>query len=157
MPIITEQTVERGRDDGVCGPVEGLLYGETGRLTQFGALVEILPPGSRSSLKHWHAAEDEMVLVLEGELLLHEGDKITPFRAGEVATFKAGEPVGHCLENASDAPARYLIIGTRARTDTITYPDHRRVCHIDRAAERYEWTDLDGNPASNAYEEHSET
>ncbi|WP_431286740.1 4Fe-4S binding protein [Roseateles chitinivorans] len=32
-----------------------------GGLTQFGAFIEVLQPGCRSSIKHWHSAEDEMV------------------------------------------------------------------------------------------------
>ena len=39
-------------------------------LTQFGAHVEILPPGAHSSLRHWRTASDEVVLMLEGELAL---------------------------------------------------------------------------------------
>ena len=39
-----------------CGPCRAILLSDTGRLTQFGAFIEILPPGSRSSLPHWHAA-----------------------------------------------------------------------------------------------------
>jgi oxalate decarboxylase/phosphoglucose isomerase-like protein (cupin superfamily) len=42
------------------------------RPDQFGAFVEILQPGSRSSLRHWHSAEDEMVYVLEGRVTLVE-------------------------------------------------------------------------------------
>ncbi|MCL6436400.1 MAG: cupin domain-containing protein [Leptolyngbyaceae cyanobacterium HOT.MB2.61] len=42
--------------------------------------MEVLQPGSRSSNKHWHSAEDEMVYVLEGEITLIErrhGDCVT--------------------------------------------------------------------------------
>lgn len=31
-----------------------------GGLTQFGAYVQTLQPGARSSNKHWHECEDEM-------------------------------------------------------------------------------------------------
>ena len=40
------------------------LLSETGGLTQFGAFVETLPPGSASSDRHWHEGEDEFLLVL---------------------------------------------------------------------------------------------
>ena len=45
-----------------------------GGLTQFGAHLERLPPGSRSSFRHWHETEDEFVLILSGEVILHEDD-----------------------------------------------------------------------------------
>ncbi len=41
-----------------CGPYRALLVSDTSGLTQFGAFIEILPPGSASSIKHWHAHED---------------------------------------------------------------------------------------------------
>lgn len=155
MPIFRPDTVLGDASDGQdnpCGPYEALLYSDAGGLTQFRAFVEVLPPGSRSSIKHWHSTEDEMVYMLAGEVLIHEGDTTTPLRPGEAATFKAGDPVGHCLENASDAEARYLVIGTRGAADTITYPDHDRILRFTRTPETRNWTDFDGNPAQSPYQ-----
>lgn len=69
--------------------------------------------------------------MLTGEVLLHEGDSVTPLHAGQVATFKAGVAAGHCIENASTAEARYLVIGTRSSGDTVTYPDHDRILYFE--------------------------
>ena len=124
---------------------------EAGGLTQFGAFVETLPPGSLSSLKHWHSAEDEMVYVLEGEVTVHEGETVTVLIPGDAATFRAGDAVGHCLENRSEREVRYLVVGTRAPVDMITYPDHDRVCLRDRALPDDIWTDGEGQPAESAY------
>lgn len=151
MPIHTPETAQVESSDGVgdpCGPYRALLYSDTGGLTQFGAFVEILPPGSRSSTKHWHATEDEMIYMLEGEALLHEGGDVTPLRPGQAATFKAGVAKGHCLENASQNDARYLVIGTRNAEDVVTYPDHDRVMTFTRATEARVWTDMAGQPAA---------
>jgi len=136
---------------GGCGPKRTEWISEAGGLTQFGALIEMLPPGSRSSIKHWHSAEDEMVYVLEGEITLIEGDREIILRPGDAATFKAGAPVGHYLENRSDAPTRCLTVGTRAAIDTITCPDHARVCFRDRSLPDDIWTDAHGQPATNPY------
>lgn len=137
--------------DAICGPSRTLAIGAAGGLTQFGAFVEILPPGSRSSIKHWHSAEDEMVYVLEGEITLIEGGTETLLRPGDAATFRAGEPVGHVFENRGKGPTRCLVVGTRAAVDTITYPDHDRVLHRDRSLPNDVWTDGKGQPASNPY------
>ena len=150
MPIHSPDTVKTDESDGVddpCGPFQALLFSDAGNLTQFGAFEEILPPGSASSLKHWHQVEDEMVYVLEGEVTLHEGDTSTVMRKGEAATFKAGEPVRHCLENNSTAPVRYLVIGTRAPKDVVTYPDNDRVVTHTRVGQ-----DRNGNPAKSLYD-----
>ena len=124
---------------------------EAGGLTQFGALIETLPPGARSSIKHWHSAEDEMIYVLDGEITLIEGDTETLLRPGDAATFRASHPVGHYLENRSATATRCLTIGTRAPVDTITYPDHDRVCLRDRSLPEDIWTDSAGNPAESPY------
>lgn len=108
--------------DGICGPYTAHLLSDSGGLTQFGAFIETLPPGSASSTLHWHASEDELVHLLSGTVTLVEGDTETPMHPGDTACFKAGHPVGHCLRNDSDAPAAYIVIGTRSGEDIVTYP-----------------------------------
>lgn len=39
------------------------LLGDAGGLTRFGACIETLAPGSRSSRKHWREREDKFVFV----------------------------------------------------------------------------------------------
>ncbi len=126
---------------------------EPGRLTQFGAFIHVLQPGTRSSIKHWHSNEDELVYVLDGEVTVIEGQTESVLQAGDAATFKAGDPVGHSLWNRSDTPTRVLVVGTRAQTDCVTYPDHNRQLHRDRSQPEDAWTDLHGDPASNPYAE----
>ncbi len=153
VTVITpgQMVVEENSPESPCGPSRSLWISEAGGLTQFGAFIEILPPGSRSSIRHWHSSEDEMVYVLEGEITLIEGDTETRLHPGDAATFRAGEAVGHYLENHSQAPTRCLVMGTRAPVDTITYPDHDRICHRDRSQPDDRWTDGQGHPASSPY------
>lgn len=154
MPIYTPKSVLRDASDGAgnpCGPYEALLFSDAGGLTQFGAFVEILPPGSKSSIKHWHETEDEMVYVLAGEATLHEGDSITRMAPGEAATFKAGDPVGHCFENASATDLHLLVIGTRAKSDTVTYPDNDCILRYDRETDQRGWTTFEGTPRGTPY------
>lgn len=138
-------------ENAAVGPCQAIEYSDLGGLTQFGAFVEILPPGSKSSLKHWHANEDELVYMLTGEVILHEGETETPFRAGQCATFKAGVAVGHCLENRSDGDATYLVVGTRSGADTVTYPDHDCILTYDRASDTRSYRTFDGKPRESAY------
>ncbi|QYU70120.1 cupin domain-containing protein [Leptolyngbya sp. 15MV] len=140
----------RGADE-VCGPSRSYSIGDAGGLTQFGAILEVLPPGSRTSLTHWHAAEDELVYVLEGQVTLVEGEAETVLGTGDAATFKAGVPIGHHLENRGGAEARILVVGTRAPVEAITYPHQDRVCHRDRSLPHDVWTDGSGRPAPNPY------
>ena len=92
-------------------------------LDQFGVNLTRLKPGAQSAQRHWHAAEDEFVFVVEGTLVLCEDDGETVLEAGDAAAFKAGVANGHCLVNRSGADAVYLEIGTRLGRDEVDYPD----------------------------------
>jgi uncharacterized cupin superfamily protein len=99
------------------------LLGDAAELTQFGVNLLRLPPGAWSSQRHWHAAEDEFVWVVEGEVVLvsdHGEELLGP---GDCAGFKAGEPNGHHLQNRSTRDALLLEIGSRDPKDEIDYPD----------------------------------
>jgi uncharacterized cupin superfamily protein len=153
MPVIRPEKflVEEVHSSEASPPNRDLWISEPGGLTQFGAFVQEIQPGARSSIKHWHSAEDELVYVLEGEVTVVEGPSHSVMRAGDAATFKAGVAVGHFLWNEGGAVARCLVVGTRALFDRITYPDHERVCIRDRSQPDDVWTDLAGNPASSPY------
>ncbi|MEL6451917.1 MAG: cupin domain-containing protein [Pseudomonadota bacterium] len=153
MPVIKQGTakhVEGGADDPL-GPYTATRISDTGGLTQFGALIEELPPGSSSSFAHWHSAEDEMVLVLSGTVTLIENGVETALHPGDAACWPAGQAVAHRLHNRSDGPVRYLAIGTRARADQVTYPDLDRVLHRDRDADTVSYTTRDGAPADSPF------
>lgn len=153
MPVFAfdQLITEVNKVEGSAEPNQTRWISESGELSQFGAFIEILQPGCTSSIKHWHSAEDEMVYVLDGEITVIEGSSETLMRGGDVATFRAGVPVGHYLENRSLSPTRCLVVGTRAQVDRITYPDHDRVCLRDRSLPDDIWTDLAGRPASSPY------
>jgi uncharacterized cupin superfamily protein len=135
----------------ILGPGPGAyryqLLSDPGGLTQFGAFLEELPPGSRSGHRHWHENEDEMVILLQGTLTLVE-DSETPLISGDVAAWPAGHPVGHRLDNRSDQPARYLVIGTRRHRDRVHYTDHDLITEKDGPARRY--LHRDGTPYGDA-------
>jgi len=128
-------TVNRltGQNDG---PYSQLVLGDQAKLTQFGVHLEQLPPGSRSSHRHWHETEDEFVFVLSGQLVLVE-DQESTLNAGDAAAWAAAAPVAHCLENRSASVAVYLTVGTRASTGAVHYPDHDIVMHHDESGRRF--------------------
>lgn len=125
---------------GGLGPYAYAVLGDAGGLSQFGVHLETLPAGSQSSFRHWHMAEDELVFVLSGQVVLVEETE-TLLAAGDVAAWPANHPVGHCLQNRSDAPATYLTIGTRKDADVIHYPDHDLITHKNGTARRYTHAD----------------
>ena len=118
------------------GPYAYQLLSDPGGLSQFGAFIEELPPGSRSGHRHWHEAEDEMVYILSGTGILLE-DHETPLQPGDVACWPAGMPTGHRIDNRSDQPLRYLVIGTRLQDDVIHYTDHDLITTKSGTARHY--------------------
>ncbi len=97
---------------------------EAAGLTQFGANLVTLEPGAWSSQRHWHSHEDELVVMLSGEAVLVEDGGETLLHPGDIATFRAGTPDGHHLQNRSTAPAVFLAIGNDDPVnDECHYPD----------------------------------
>lgn len=97
--------------------------GDAAGLTQFGVNRLRLPPGAWSSQRHWHAAEDEFVYVLEGEVVLVTEAGEAVLRPGDCAGFRAGDPDGHHLQNRADRDAVVLEVGHRDDGHFVDYPD----------------------------------
>ena len=119
-----------------CKPRRRWRLGDAVGLDQFGVNLLRLPAGAWSSQRHWHAAEDEFVWVVEGEVVLVEEDGETVLVAGDCAGFKAGVPNGHRIENRSDREAVLLEVGSRRPAeDACDYPDIDMILPI--GADRY--------------------
>lgn len=121
-----------------------LRLGEAGGLTQFGVNLVMLDPGARSSLRHWHMYEDEFVMVTQGDVTLIEDEGETGMRPGDCAAFPAGVANGHCFLNKTDAPAAFLVVGTKAPQEVATYSDIDLIVEIGGGVAHF--TRKDGTP-----------
>jgi uncharacterized cupin superfamily protein len=101
----------------------GIALGNPFGISQFGANITVLAPGAWSSHRHAHAEEDELLMALEGEMVIVDNNGRHPFRPGMVAGFKAGGGNAHQVVNESGSEARFLVIGTRSQTESVVYPD----------------------------------
>jgi uncharacterized cupin superfamily protein len=148
MTIIKAGTARQVRSspDDAHGPYRAILISDTGDLTQFGAFIEVLSPGARASDPHWHATEDEMILLLAGELTVVEDGTEALLLPGDAACWRAGDPAAHTIRNDGIEDARYVVIGTRSPRDVISYPENDRVLHFDRTTGSRRYTDLAGKP-----------
>ena len=97
--------------------------GDAVGLTQFGVSLTRLPPGAATAHRHWHEAEDELVFVLSGELILIDDEGEERLSSGDAAAFKAGVANGHHIVNRSSDDALILEVGTRAAEERGHYPD----------------------------------
>jgi uncharacterized cupin superfamily protein len=110
--------------DEPCAKRSRRRVGDAAMLTDFGVNLTRLPAGTWSSQRHWHAAEDEFIYIVEGEVVLVTDSGEETLRAGDCAGFKAGVPDGHHLQNRTDRDAVLLEVGSRRPDqDETTYPD----------------------------------
>jgi uncharacterized cupin superfamily protein len=100
-----------------------LRWGQAGGLTQFGVNIVRLEPAGMSSLRHYHMQQDEFAIMLSGTCVLIEDDGEYEMQPGDCAAWPAGEANGHHLVNKTDAPATFLVVGTRTPTETCIYSD----------------------------------
>ena len=90
---------------------------------KLGASIDTVPPGMRSCPYHFHHAQEEMFVILEGEGTLRVAGEMLPLRAGDIAFIPAGPEYPHQIINTSGAPLKYLSISTRDVPEIVEYPD----------------------------------
>jgi uncharacterized cupin superfamily protein len=118
--------------------------GDASGLTQFGANIVRLEPGGLSSLRHYHMQQDEFLVMLSGALTLIDDYGEHQMLPGDCASFPAGEANGHHLKNKTEAPASFLVVGTRTPTETAYYSDIDMMVTDD--ANGFSFTRKDGSP-----------
>jgi uncharacterized cupin superfamily protein len=118
--------------------------GDHAGLKNFGVNLTRLDPGAESSMRHWHARQDEFIYVLEGEVTLVTDAGRQKLETGMAAGFPAGKADGHQLVNETKRPVLYLEIGDRTPGDGATYSE------ADLAAKlvdgKWVFTHKDGSP-----------
>jgi uncharacterized cupin superfamily protein len=90
-----------------------------------------LPPGEAAYPYHFHLAEEEVLVVLEGTPTLRTGDGLRELEQGEVVAFLTGERGAHQLLNRTDRPIRFLAISNQ-QPDIVMYPDSDKVAAFER-------------------------
>lgn len=136
MIIRKDQTKPDRQASEAFGTADTFRLSDVGGLTQYGAYVQVLQPGARSSNRHWHEKEDEFLYVLSGEVTVTENDGAHTLRAGDSACWPAGQPNAHHVSNQSSEPCSYLIVGTRVTHDVCHYPDTGRTLYSEGATWR---------------------
>lgn len=96
--------------------------GPASGLTQFGVSHVTLKPGAWSSQRHWHAGEDEFVVVLAGQAYLVDDKGEDVMNPGDCASFPAGQRNGHVLQNRGQTDCLFIAVGRPSETDC-HYPD----------------------------------
>ena len=105
------------------GQVIGLEAGSE----RLGASLYEVAPGHANCPYHWHAANEEMLIVLSEGLTLRDADGWRDLAEGEVVSFRRGERGVHQVANRGNAPARFLVVSEMRYPEIPVYPDSGKV------------------------------
>jgi uncharacterized cupin superfamily protein len=91
----------------------------------------VLPPLKYTCPPHWHSAEHELFVILEGggRLLLYDNaggvKEQHPLRAGHVVSRRGGSGVAHMFQ-AGEGGMTMLLYGQRIPNETTFYPRSKK-------------------------------
>jgi uncharacterized cupin superfamily protein len=111
---------------------EGFSYrdcwlGNQAGAERLGASLYEIEPGQATFPYHWHTANEEVLLVLEGTVTLREPGGAREVPAGEVVAFPRGERGAHQLYNRGGDRARFIVLSEMNWPDPCVYPDSGKV------------------------------
>lgn len=91
-----------------------------------------IPPGQKAYPYHFHLAEEEALIVLEGSPSLRTPAGTRRLNAGEAIRFPTGEEGAHQVSNESEETVRLLAISTHGAPDIVIYPDSGKLSAAER-------------------------
>ncbi|WP_163306695.1 cupin domain-containing protein, partial [Enterobacter ludwigii] len=86
---------------------------------KLGASFDCVAPGMRSCPYHFHYAQEEMFIILEGSGTLRVAGEMLPIVSGDVIFIPPGPEYPHHIINTSDAPLKYLSVSTREQPEVV--------------------------------------
>jgi uncharacterized cupin superfamily protein len=129
MPKLDLEAIPHSNRTGYPPPFDAAVAGRwyrrlapTGGLSRLGASHVVLKPGAWSSQRHWHAGEDELLIMLAGEAVLVEDSGRTTLRPGDVCAWPADAENGHHLINESGQDCAFVAISAGPDNGG-SYPD----------------------------------
>lgn len=131
------QTNRTGYPPPYADEVQGRLYrrlGPASKLVDFGVSHVTLKPGAWSGQRHWHAGEDEFLVMIAGAAVLVDDDGRAPLKPGDCLAYPKGDPNGHHIVNDSDTDCVFVVVGRPAASDCY-YPDIDM--HLDGPSQAY--------------------
>ncbi len=129
-PNIYEPCSEHRAMDGYDARRERV--GDRAGSDRLGASLWELPPGQAAYPLHFHYAEEEMLVVLDGEPLLRQRDTWRRLARGAVVSFLPGPDGAHQLFNDSEQVVRFLAISTSGAPDIVSYPEQGKIGVFER-------------------------
>jgi len=83
----------------------------------------IVPPGKASVPYHYHLVNEELAIVLGGEIWVRLDGRFHRLEAGDVVALPPGPESAHQFLNHADRPAHLLLFSTKIPREVVGYPD----------------------------------
>jgi len=131
VPNIEEPSFDEPREQPGFRALRARLSRQAGS-ERLGVSLWELSPGEAAYPYHYHLAEEELLIVLDGEPSLRTPAGWRELRRGEVVSFLRGESGGHQILNRSQETVRFLAISTSGEPDVVMYPDSGKLGAFER-------------------------
>jgi uncharacterized cupin superfamily protein len=132
MPNIYDPDYDEPRDQLEGFHARRARLGHQLRTERVGLSLWEVEPGQAAYPYHFHLAEEEVLVVLEGRPRLRTPDGWRRVARGEVIRFPVGEAGAHQLVNDTAETLRLLAISTHGQPDVVIYPDEGKLCAAER-------------------------
>ena len=86
-----------------------------------------LEPGSSFCPEHWHAAEEELFIILDGAATLTGPRGTWPVRRGDMIAFPTRPSGSHKIVNDSKASCTFLAVANTDVNDVCVYPNSEKI------------------------------
>jgi uncharacterized cupin superfamily protein len=91
-----------------------------------------VPAGQAAYPYHFHLAEEELLIVLDGSPTLRTPQGTRRLEPGEVVAFLVGAEGAHQLVNDTGETVRFLCFSPSGMPDVVLYPDSDKVGAFER-------------------------
>lgn len=89
--------------------------------------IRSLDPGKFSYPYHFHRVDEEIFVILSGEVTIRTPEGFRKLKTGDIAFFETGPDGAHQLYNHAGTACRYLDIRTITGVDICEYPDSGKI------------------------------
>ncbi len=94
---------------------------------ELGATLHVLQPGETAYPYHFHFANEELMVVLEGRPSLRTPSGWEELSEGDVVAHPVGEEGAHQVTNRSSGPVRFLMVSEMNGPEVVVYPDSGKI------------------------------
>jgi uncharacterized cupin superfamily protein len=106
------------------------FLGRRAGATRVGLSLWVVPSGQAAYPYHFHLAEEELLVVLEGEGAVRTPAGSRSIAAGDVVCFPVGADGAHQVTATTDL--RFLAISPTGTPDIVIYPDSGKLAAAER-------------------------